>query len=299
MRRGLLFLFYLLFVSVSIAGSDPEGPGFPVKEKFEPGFGEGIGGITETRGEAFLRHEKQAAGFAVKVKLPLFMGDTILTMASGQVGIRLHDDSAVSLGPNTEIRIDECIFSPEGKTRNSLVTMIMGKARFWVKKIVHFRKSDFKVKTRTAILGVRGSDFVVDTTDAATTVQTLKDTNLLLTLMRGCENAAAVEKGDCEIRKYELTDFRRATIDNIGFAVEIRELTAAEIKQIQSDFPNIPADIPVDMPIGKHYSTHTFDSPAGNETPAVEVPEDIIPEIEDEFPQMKCRLIPMIRSYGG
>ncbi len=47
----------------------------------------------------------------------LFMGDTLLTTSKSSIGVIFRDDSVISLGPNSEIVIDEFVFEPAQKKR--------------------------------------------------------------------------------------------------------------------------------------------------------------------------------------
>jgi len=56
--------------------------------------------------------------------------------------------------------------------------MALGKARFFVVKMLEFKRSEFKVKTPTAVCGVRGSDFILEATGTETIATALADTEL-------------------------------------------------------------------------------------------------------------------------
>jgi hypothetical protein len=44
--------------------------------------------------------------------------------------------------------------------RSTFINMALGKARFWAKKLANFRRSKFRVKSLTAVVGVRGSEWI-------------------------------------------------------------------------------------------------------------------------------------------
>jgi hypothetical protein len=60
--------------------------------------------------------------------------------------------------------------------------LTIGKARFWVIKLLDFKRSEFRVKTPTAVCGVRASDFITEVARFLDTVRTqvtaLEDTLL-------------------------------------------------------------------------------------------------------------------------
>jgi len=74
---------------------------------------------------------------------------------------KLNDGSFITLGPYSKIVFDKSVYDPSKPARNSLLSLLFGKARFIVTKLASFRDSQFKVKTPTAVAGVRGSDFAI------------------------------------------------------------------------------------------------------------------------------------------
>ena len=53
---------------------------------------------------------RQGAPIAAKVGDLVWEGDTLRTGADGQLGVTLKDDSRMSLGPNSEARLDRFLF---------------------------------------------------------------------------------------------------------------------------------------------------------------------------------------------
>ncbi|MBW2615051.1 MAG: FecR domain-containing protein, partial [Deltaproteobacteria bacterium] len=76
-----------------------------------------------------------------------------------RVSVRLNDRSVFALAPVSKLVIDKSVYDPAKKKRSSLLSLWFGRARFVVAKIMGEKKADYKVKTPTAVCGVRGSDF--------------------------------------------------------------------------------------------------------------------------------------------
>lgn len=169
----------------------------------------------------------------MKKDLPIYKGDRIATRKKGHLSLRLNDGSILSLAGNTEITVTQSLYSPGSENRSSFMNMVMGKARFWVKKLSNFKKKDFKVKTRTAVVGVRGSDFVIETDENLMNVCTLENTRLEIGIFGGCDN------GDCKAQYHPVSDFQRASLIKGMLKPEIRKLARKEIKQINAMFPKI------------------------------------------------------------
>ncbi len=137
-----------------------------------------VGKILSVRGNAMILHKDMKRASRAKKELPLFDGDTIVTQEKGQIRFMLNDKSIMTVAPKSELAINQSVYDSKKKIRSSSLTLMLGKARFLVKKLLHFKRSKFKVKTSSAVCGVRGSDFVVKATPKVTEVTTFEDTKL-------------------------------------------------------------------------------------------------------------------------
>jgi len=70
----------------------------------------------------------------------------------------MRDDSKLHIGRLSRISLSEYSFK-DGSLVSAAFNMLWGKARFFVARLN--KGSKFKVKTRTAVLGVRGTEFLV------------------------------------------------------------------------------------------------------------------------------------------
>lgn len=152
--------------------------GVEVQETFAPGEGKAIGSVIQVEGDVIILHEDRGRGYRAKAELPLFRGDEIRTLPDAMISIALEDGSQMTLAGDTSLVVTQSIFDPAKKARSSFIDMGLGKVRFFIRKLSNYKQSDFKVRTRTAILGVRGSDFIVRSTPRLTEVFALGNTLL-------------------------------------------------------------------------------------------------------------------------
>ena len=92
--------------------------------------------------------------------LALEEGDVLRTGADGQLGVVLRDDTRVSLGPDTEIRIDRFVFAPAQGQLGLVLKMARGVAAYVSGKIAQLSPDAVRVETPVATIGVRGTQFV-------------------------------------------------------------------------------------------------------------------------------------------
>lgn len=88
----------------------------------------------------------------------VFAADTVLTGKSGRVTLQMHDESKIYVGRLSRIALSDYTLKEKSLVSGAL-DVLWGKVRFFVAKLSN--GSGFKVKTRTAVLGVRGTEFVV------------------------------------------------------------------------------------------------------------------------------------------
>jgi len=106
-------------------------------------------------------HRNEKTAYILKKGNELYTYDTIISEEQSKAQAKLNDGSIISIGPYTKLVFDISVYDPSKPVRNSLLSLLFGKARFIVTKLVSFRDSKFKVKTPTAVAGVRGSDFAI------------------------------------------------------------------------------------------------------------------------------------------
>jgi len=92
--------------------------------------------------------------------------DTLVTGPDGAVGVTLADDTILSAGPNSVLRIERFMYEPnqpgslEAALTKGTLAVVSG-------RIAKQAPDAMRVKTPSAILGVRGTEFVVRASDGA------------------------------------------------------------------------------------------------------------------------------------
>jgi hypothetical protein len=92
---------------------------------------------------------------------PLFEKDVVETGADGALGITFIDNTVFSAGPNSQITLDEFRFDSNNFQGAMLADMRQGSLAVVSGDITRSTPGAMKIKTPTAILGVRGTTFAV------------------------------------------------------------------------------------------------------------------------------------------
>jgi hypothetical protein len=111
--------------------------------------------------------QRGAQRIAAGVGTGLQAADVLVTGADATVGITFTDNSLVSVGPNSVFAIDKYQFDStthagefEGNLRQGRLAAVSG-------KMVRQSPESMKIRTPSAIMGVRGTEFVVQVDEPA------------------------------------------------------------------------------------------------------------------------------------
>ncbi|MBI3543803.1 MAG: FecR domain-containing protein [Deltaproteobacteria bacterium] len=90
----------------------------------------------------------------------VFPGEALVTDDTASAKLLLRDDSLIDIGPRTSFRVEA--FTARGAgDRTAVFSVLYGRLRALVTKAIS-NDTKFEVKTSTAIMGVRGTEFIVN-----------------------------------------------------------------------------------------------------------------------------------------
>jgi hypothetical protein len=87
--------------------------------------------------------------------------DTLRTGADGRLGVTLRDDTRVSLGPGSEVRLDSFLYTPSEGRLGLVLNFVRGIAVYVSGKIAKLAPDAIRLETPGAIVGVRGTTVAV------------------------------------------------------------------------------------------------------------------------------------------
>ena len=120
---------------------------------------EPIGQIKTETGQVTV--QRGGASTPLKVGDHVFRSDTIITARGASVGVTFADNSLMALGPASRLRLEQFQFNKT--THQGLFDTALEKGTLAVKsgQIVRQTPGAMHVRTPAALLGVRGTEFVV------------------------------------------------------------------------------------------------------------------------------------------
>ena len=116
-----------------------------------------IGVVKVVKGEAFVQRGDQA--LPARDGMGLAEGDLLRTGPDGRLGVLLRDDTRLSLGPDSEIRIDRFAFAPAQGNLALVLRMLRGAATYVSGKLAKLSPEAVRVETPVGIVGIRGTQF--------------------------------------------------------------------------------------------------------------------------------------------
>ena len=93
-----------------------------------------------------------------ELSLGIFSNDDVRT-GNGRMALTFLDDSILKLTEHSKIIVDEYIYDPDPSKSKLSLRMASGTARFITGKLGRIDKQNIKIRTPSASIGIRGTDF--------------------------------------------------------------------------------------------------------------------------------------------
>lgn len=118
-----------------------------------------VGSVKTVSGTAVLQRGEEQ--LAASVGDHLYQGDLLVTEANSSLGVIFRDDTIMSLGSKSRVRIDDFVFNPRENDMNFLVNVGKGTAQFISGQMVKLSPESMAVETPLSTIGIRGTRFLV------------------------------------------------------------------------------------------------------------------------------------------
>ncbi len=133
------------------------------------------GKFVVVKGEVQIEVAKTGKIEKAKMNSEICSGDTVNSLKDSRAKIVMVDGNELNISPETKMIIEGYEFQPEKEKKKVLLNVLFGKVRANVKQKYDEQGSDgpkdgaantFQVKTKSAVAGVRGTDFLTSYTAA-------------------------------------------------------------------------------------------------------------------------------------
>lgn len=124
-----------------------------------------IGSITDFRGGGQIKRGAKATPAAKGAGVEKM--DTVSTNSQGKFRITFNDSTTVNITENSRLLIDDFVYDGGGKAKGKLgLRVALGTVRYTSGKIAHGNAKGVNIRTPTATIAVRGTDFVMSVDEA-------------------------------------------------------------------------------------------------------------------------------------
>ena len=125
-----------------------------------PARSESIGGVTLSKGNSIIDRKDGEKDVKVEKNLDIFSYDTVKT-GKGQVAIEFLDETRVDITQHSKLIIDDFVYDPNAKTGKLSLKATLGTVRYASGQIAKNSAQNISIKTPTATVSVRGTDFAM------------------------------------------------------------------------------------------------------------------------------------------
>lgn len=117
------------------------------------------GRIKVSTGSAFI--VRDGAQLPAQVGQIVFQADGLRTGGDGKVGVTLTDDTRLSLGPNSELKLERFMYAPAESGFSLVLKFVKGAATYVSGRIAKIAPDSIRLETPAAIIGVRGTTLAI------------------------------------------------------------------------------------------------------------------------------------------
>lgn len=118
------------------------------------------GRIKVSTGSAFV--VRDGAPVPAQVGQVVFESDSIRTGGDGKIGVTLNDDTRLSLGPNSELKLERFTYQPAESGFGLVLKFVRGAATYVSGRIAKMAPDSIRLETPAAIIGVRGTTLAIN-----------------------------------------------------------------------------------------------------------------------------------------
>ena len=118
-----------------------------------------IGIIKSVSGNALI--VRQAETLQADINTRIQKGDILKTAADGKMGIIFEDDTVISMGPDSQLAIEDFLFQPDEKKMSFIARIFYGTISFLSGQIAKLAPDLVNIETPDATIGMRGTHVLV------------------------------------------------------------------------------------------------------------------------------------------
>ena len=117
--------------------------------------------FTQVEGQVEVVKKGAPTPVVAKVQTGVAEGDTIQTKPMARAQLKFVDDSTITLAPDTQVTIESYMYDASKSKRQAVTKVTQGLVHAVVSQVQKVAEPDFLIKTPTAVMGVKGTEWYV------------------------------------------------------------------------------------------------------------------------------------------
>ena len=117
------------------------------------------GRVKVVSGEAFIVRGRDT--LPAQLGQVILASDRLKTGRDGRLGVTLKDNTRVSLGPASEVRLESFVYNPGAGRMDLVLKFVRGVAAYVSGRIAKLSPDSIRLETPAAIVGVRGTTLAI------------------------------------------------------------------------------------------------------------------------------------------
>jgi hypothetical protein len=117
--------------------------------------------FTQVEGKVEVVKKGAPTPVAAKVQTGVAEGDTIQTKPLARAQLKFVDDSTITLAPDTQVTIESYMYDTSKSKRQAVTQVTQGLVHAVVSQVQKVAEPDFLIKTPTAVMGVKGTEWYI------------------------------------------------------------------------------------------------------------------------------------------
>jgi hypothetical protein len=118
-----------------------------------------VGRFVQVEGQVDLLKGGKLPAAPAKVEDGVEPGDMVRTKSAARAQIKFVDDTTLTLAPGSRVAIEDYLYDGAKGERRAVVQVYQGLVHALVTRLFNLEKPEFIMKSHTAILGVRGTEW--------------------------------------------------------------------------------------------------------------------------------------------
>lgn len=170
-----------------------------------------IGSVTEFSGTAIIKRNRD--NITISLGTVIALNDRVETK-NGKVKITFKDNTTVSVTENSSLVIDDFVYDPKSNSGKLNLKAASGTVRYVSGAIAHNDPKAVNIKTPTASIAVRGTDFIMSVDEIGSS---------MIILMPNCENDVKCGTGEIDVESgFKIVNmnqaFQATIVESLGSA---------------------------------------------------------------------------------